>query len=58
MVNKLILIPVHINGTPSLKFGLDEVYKSFLGRDGKKIRLELLREDNRIRASFRLEKYI
>jgi hypothetical protein len=47
-----------INGTPCIQLGLDEIYKCFLGSDGKKIRLELLREDKRIRASFRLKKYI
>ncbi len=47
-----------INGIPSIQLGLDEIYKSFLGSEGKKIRLELLRADKKIRASFRLEKYI
>ena len=47
-----------INGTPSDQLSLDDIYKSLLGNDGKKIRLELLREGEKIRASFRLEKYI
>ena len=47
-----------INGTPAVKLNLDEIYKSLQGNHGKKIKLELLREDIRIRANFRLEKYI
>lgn len=47
-----------INGTPATRLNLDEIYKSLQGDHGKKIRMELLREDKRIRANFRLEKYI
>ena len=47
-----------INGIPTIQLNLDEIYKCLLGNDGNKIRLELLREGKRIRASFRLEKYI
>jgi hypothetical protein len=47
-----------INGTPAVQLNLDEIYKSLHGNHGKKIRLELLRENIRIRANFRLEKYI
>ncbi len=47
-----------INGIPTIQLNLDEIYKYLLGNDGKKIRLELLRGDKKIRASFRLETYI
>ena len=47
-----------INGIPAIQLNLDEIYKYLLGNDGKKIRLELLRGDKKIRASFRLETYI
>ena len=47
-----------INGIPSEELNLDEVYRNLAGQDGKRIRLELLREGKRIRAVFRLEKYI
>jgi hypothetical protein len=47
-----------INGTPASLLSLDEIYKSLQGNHGKKIRMELLREDKRIQANFRLEKYI
>jgi C-terminal processing protease CtpA/Prc len=47
-----------INGTPASRLNLHEIYKSLHGNQGKKIRMELLRKDERIRANFRLEKYI
>jgi hypothetical protein len=47
-----------INGIPSNRLSLDEIYKSLLGNHGKKIRLELMREGKRFRIHFRLEKYI
>jgi len=47
-----------INGTPAIQLNLDEVYNCLLGDDGRRIRLELLREGKKIRANFRLEKYI
>ena len=36
---------------------LDEIYKNLAGHEGKRVRLELLREGKRIRVVFRLEKY-
>ena len=47
-----------INGTPITQLNLDEIYKYLLRDDGKKIRLELLREGIKFRANFRLERYI
>jgi len=47
-----------INGTPAIQLNLDEIYHNLFGNEGKKIRLELLREGKKIRARFRLEKYI
>lgn len=47
-----------INGTPITQLNLDEIYKYLLIDDGKKIRLELLREGIKFRANFRLERYI
>ena len=47
-----------INGIPSARLSLDEIYNKLLGKAGTKIRMVLLREDKRLRASFRLERYI
>jgi hypothetical protein len=47
-----------INGTSTIQLNLDDIYNYLLGNDGQKIRLELLREGEKIRTSFRLEKYI
>jgi hypothetical protein len=47
-----------INGIPCSGLSLDEIYKKLIGKAGKKISMVLLREDKRLRASFRLEKYI
>jgi C-terminal processing protease CtpA/Prc len=49
---------ITINGSASDRLSLDEIYQSLLGREGKKIRLELMREGKKIRVNFRLEKYI
>jgi hypothetical protein len=47
-----------INGIPAIQLNLDEIYHYLLGNDGRKIRLELLREGKKTRASFQLRKYI
>jgi hypothetical protein len=47
-----------INGIPSSRLNLDAIYRNLLGTDGKKIWLELLRDGTKLRANFRLEKYI
>jgi len=47
-----------INGTSTIQLNLDDIYNYLNGNDGRKIRLELLREGEKFRASFRLEKYI
>jgi len=47
-----------INGTSTIQLNLDDIYNYLNGNDGRKIRLELLREGEKIRTSFRLEKYI
>jgi hypothetical protein len=48
---------VSINGIPCTGLSLDEMYKRLHGKNGTKIRMVLLREDKRFRASFRLEQY-
>jgi C-terminal processing protease CtpA/Prc len=47
-----------INGTPCGQLSLDDVYRRLLGKDGKKISMELLRKGHRITVHFHLENYI
>ena len=49
---------ISINGVQVSAYNLDQVYKSMLGREGKKIRMIMQRKQEKIRLSFRLEEYI
>ena len=47
-----------IDGVAVSAFDLDGVYNSLLGREGKKIRLTLRRDQEILKLTFQLEKYI
>lgn len=49
---------ISINGIPVIQLNLDEIHHLLLGDEGRKIRLELLREGKKTRASFQLKKCI
>lgn len=46
---------LEINGRPAYKFDLDHIREIFSSKEGKKIRLVLLREGEEIKVSFRLQ---
>lgn len=47
-----------INGIPAVQLSLDEIYHYLMGYNGRKIKLELIREGKKTRANFQLKKYI
>ena len=49
---------ISINNVPASKYRLDDIYRNLLGKEGKKVRMVILRGDERIKLSFQLEEYI
>lgn len=49
---------LYLNGIHASQYTLDDIYKSLSGNISKKVKMELLREGKRIKANFRLKKYI
>lgn len=47
-----------INGRPAYKYSLDRIYELFSSREGKRIRMEIMREGERLEISFRLERIL
>ncbi len=47
-----------INKVPAERYSLDEIYRQLLGKEGKKVELHVLRGEEILKFSFRLEEYI
>lgn len=47
-----------INDLPVSECSLDDIYRNFLGEEGKKVRMVILRGEEKLKISFELEEYI
>ena len=58
LVNDLVVIPVELNGRPVYRYNLKKITEILSSKEGKKIRLEVMRKGMPIEIEFRLERIL